>query len=164
MFRRLSVFFFIAAQFGSTLPARASEPTAAEPVCVKAEKARLRAGPSTNARITWNVGRFMPLERVGRQAEWSQVRDFRGEKHWVISTNLTTDESCAVIKVKAASLRQGPGSQFPKADFQVADRYTPFKKVDREGEWVKLEDDFKGSYWTLDSNVWMPVKRTQISF
>lgn len=106
----------------------------------------------------------MPLERIKSANGWSQVRDFRGEVSWVLASNLTTEESCAVVKVKAAALYQGPGKEHPRADFSVADKYTPFRKTDREGRWIRIEDDYKGVYWTLDSNLWIPVQKTNLTF
>lgn len=134
-----------------------------EPVCVTVPKTNLRASPSTAAKVTWIVGRNMPLQRVGREAGWSKVRDLRGQTHWVISKNLSTNESCAVVRVRTAALHKGPGNA-ERADFRQADRYTPFKKTDREGGWVRLEDEFKGTFWTRDTNVWIPVRRSRMSF
>ena len=141
-----------------------SDTTEAQPVCVSAPKAKLRASPSTSAKVNWTVGRYMPLEQLAKQNGWSQVRDFRGQTHWVITKNITTNDSCAVVRVRTAPLREGPGNSYPRAEFQLADRYTPFRKVDREGNWVRLEDGFRGSYWTQDSNVWIPVKRSRMAF
>ena len=135
-----------------------------EPVCVIAAKAKLRAMPSTSARITWNVGRNMPLQRIAVANGWSHVKDLRGQTHWVISKVVSANQSCAVVKVRTAQLLKGSGAAASPADFKVADRYTPFKKVDREGAWVRLEDDYRGSYWTRESNVWIPVRRSRMSF
>jgi SH3-like domain-containing protein len=135
-----------------------------EPVCVVAPKAKLRSGPSTSSKITWIVGKHMPLQRIAVENGWSQVRDLRGQTHWVYSKSVSVNESCAVVRVRTAALHTGPGTNQPRAEFKVADRYTPFKKVDREGSWVRLEDDYRGSYWTRDSNVWIPVKRSRMSF
>lgn len=135
-----------------------------EPVCVIVPKARLRASPSTSAKVTWNVGRHMPLQRISAANGWSQVRDLRGQIHWVISRNVSANESCAVVRVRTAELRKGFGKDDGPADFKVADRYTPFKKTDREGNWVRLEDEYRGSYWTRESNVWIPVRRSRVSF
>lgn len=135
-----------------------------EPVCVMSAKAKLRAAPATSSKVTWTVGKHMPLERLDIQNGWSKVRDLRGQVHWVISRNVAPNQSCAVVKVRAAALVKGPGEKEGPADFKVADRYTPFKKVDREGLWVRLEDDYKGKYWTRDANVWIPVRRSRVSF
>lgn len=135
-----------------------------EPVCVSVPKARLRASPSTSAKITWNVGRHMPLERLSQQNGWSRVRDLRGQVHWVISKNVTTNASCAVVKVRTAALVKGSGGNGGPADFRVADRYTPYKRIEREGEWIRLEDDFRGTYWTKVTNLWIPMRRSRVSF
>ena len=135
-----------------------------EPVCVIAAKAKLRASPSTGARVTWNVGRNMPLQRIAIANGWSQVKDLRGQTHWVISKVISANQSCAVVKVRTAHLLKGSGAAASPADYKVADRYTPFKKVDREGAWVRLEDDYRGSYWTRETNVWIPVRRSRMSF
>jgi SH3-like domain-containing protein len=141
-----------------------SKAEAVEPVCVVSSKANLRAGPTTKAKITWVVGRNMPLERISVANGWSQVKDLRGRIHWVISRNVSTEESCAVVRVRTAALHVDPKPGSARAEMKLADRYTPFKKVDREGMWVRLEDDYNGAYWTRDTNVWIPVKRTHMSF
>lgn len=135
-----------------------------EPVCVTASRAKLRTAPTTSSKVTWEVGRNMPLQRIAVAKGWSQVKDLRGQTHWVISKNVSAHESCAVVRVRTAALHKGPKQGDPRADFKVADRYTPFKKVDREGTWVRLEDEYRGSYWTRDSNVWIPVKRSRLTF
>jgi SH3-like domain-containing protein len=144
-------------------PARAGD-RFPEPVCVMSPKAKLRAAPTTSSKITWTVARHMPLERLDVQNDWSKVRDLRGQVHWVISRNVAANQSCAVVRVRSAALVKGPGEKDGPADFRVADRYTPFKKVDREGLWVRVEDDYKGKYWTRDANVWIPVRRSRVSF
>ena len=142
---------------------RAPAANEGEPVCVSVPKTNLRASPSTSAKVTWVVGRNMPLQRMGREAGWSKVRDLRGQTHWVISKNLSANESCAVVRVRTATLHKIPRNP-ERADFRQADRYTPFKKTDREGGWVRLEDEYKGSFWTRDTNVWIPVRRSRMSF
>ncbi len=135
-----------------------------EPVCVIAAKAKLRAAPAVTAKVTWNVGRNMPLQRIATANGWSQVKDLRGQTHWVISKVISANQSCAVVKVRTAALRKGFSKEDGPADFKVADRYTPFKKTDREGNWVRLEDEYQGSYWTREANVWIPVRRSRVSF
>lgn len=106
----------------------------------------------------------MPLERLSQQNGWSRVRDLRGQIHWVISKNVTTNASCAVVKVRTAALVKGSGGNGGPADFRVADRYTPYKRIEREGEWIRLEDDFRGTYWTKVTNLWIPMRRSRVSF
>lgn len=137
---------------------------AAEPVCVVSSQAKLRAGPSTRDKVTWVVGKYMPLQRVTNENGWSEVVDLRGQKHWVISRNVSSQQTCAVVRVRSATLHRGPGASAEQAEFKMADRYTPFRRIEREGTWVRLEDDYKGSYWTRESNLWMPVRRASVAF
>jgi len=135
-----------------------------EPVCVVARKARLRVKPSSKAKVSWVVGQHMPLERLGTKDGWSRVRDLRGQVHWVISRAVSPNLACAVVRVRTAPLLSGPGPKAPPAGFKSADRYTAFKRVDREIGWVRLEDNYKGSFWTQESNLWIPIKRSQMEF
>lgn len=135
-----------------------------EPVCVSVPKARLRRAPSTSSKITWVIGRHMPLERLGQKNGWSRVRDMRGQIHWIISRNVDPNATCAVVKVRTASLVKTSGENGEPAEFRVADRYTPYRRIEREGDWVRIEDEYRGDYWTKVSNLWIPVRRTTVNF
>lgn len=135
-----------------------------EPVCVVTPKARLRVSPSTNAKISWVVGQHMPLERLSSKDGWSRVRDLRGQVHWVISKAVAANEACAVVRVRTAPLHAGPGPRAPRADFRSADRYTAFKRVDRESGWVRVEDSYRGTFWTQENNLWIPIKKSKMAF
>lgn len=136
----------------------------AEPVCVTSEKAILRKGPGTQFPVTWTVGQYMPFLRVSQKSGWTQVEDLDGAKHWVSSSNVSTRISCVVVRSKTAPLRQGPGPKTPSAEIAFADRYTPFKKLNRDGAWIELQDNFKGKFWIYETNVWIPVIKSKISF
>lgn len=140
------------------------EAKASQPVCVVSNKANLRAAPSPTARLNWVVGKYMPLEKLETRGQWARVRDFRGVTHWVLDKNVSAKESCVVVKVRTAPLRQGPGSEYPEASFRVADRYASFRRLEWSGDWVRIEDDYRGNYWTKAGNVWFPLKRTRVSF
>ena len=137
---------------------------AAEPLCVARSKAILRKGPGVKFPNTWTVSHNMPLLKVGEKGSWYEVRDLEGQTHWVISSAVTRKVSCAVIKSKTAKLRQGPGTRFPASELASAERYPPFKKLDRDGEWLLLEDDYRGQFWVHEKNVWLPMVRASLSF
>lgn len=134
------------------------------PVCVVNSKARLRANPSTNAKINWTVGQFMPLVRVQSKNGWSQVKDLRGQTHWVINKALSTTETCAVVKARTTNLYINSDLNAQKYDIKIADRYSSYRRLDRQGEWVKLEDSFKGIFWVQDSSLWYPVRKSKVDF
>jgi SH3-like domain-containing protein len=136
----------------------------AEPVCVTIANAKLRKGPGAKHAVDWTVAQYMPLLRLKEQKGWSQVQDLEGKKHWIASTSLTTKYSCAVIKSRSAKLRQGPGSEFPESDYPEAIRYAPFKKVERDGAWLMVQDEYRSGGWVSEDSVWIPVSRTRIAF
>jgi SH3-like domain-containing protein len=141
-----------------------SQRALAEPVCVVVPKANLRTGPNTKSPISWTVAQNMPLMRVEDKNGWSQVVDLDGNKHFVPSKSVSTKISCAVIKTKTAKLRKGPGSGKPEADLAIAEKYTPFRKLDRDGAWLLVQDEYRGKYWVNETNVWIPLNRSHIAF
>lgn len=136
----------------------------ANPLCVKAARANLRAGPGTNFKVTWTVGKHMPFWQTGGKGQWLKVRDLDGDEHWIMASMVTTKVSCVVVKTKFANLRRAPSGSAPFAEIPFADRYTPFKKLERRDAWLRLEDAYNQVYWVADANFWWPVKRTSIGF
>ena len=106
----------------------------------------------------------MPLKKIGEKGGWYKVQDVDKETHWVPKGAVTDNIVCVVVRSKSTRLRTGPGSQFPLADFQVVDKYTPFKKLGREEDWIFLEDDDGQKYWTADASLWQPLTYVQLSF
>jgi SH3-like domain-containing protein len=142
----------------------ASTSAHAEAVCVTQPHTNLRKGPSAKDPVSWTVSENMPLLRLAQKGGWSQVRDLDGQVHWVQSQNLSVRRSCAVIKSKSAKLRRGPNPKEPTADLEVVDKYTPFQKVDRDGDWLLVQDEYNGRYWVNETNVWLPLTRASVSF
>jgi SH3-like domain-containing protein len=136
----------------------------AEPVCVISEKANLRKAPSGDAPISWVVAQFMPLNKIGQKGIWAQVQDLDGETHWVASSTISSRINCVVVKTKTAPLRQAANLRSPAAEIGFADRYTPFKKIDRDGGWIQLQDEYKSKFWVYETNVWIPVIRARVTF
>lgn len=136
----------------------------ATPVCVTASRATLRAEPSARAKTTWVVGKYMPFKKIGAKGSWVQVQDLDGEKHWTESRNISTRINCVVVKTRTANLRRAPSSTAELAEIPIADKYTPFKKLERDEAWLHLEDSYKDKYWVSDSAMWWPVNRSNISF
>jgi SH3-like domain-containing protein len=136
----------------------------AEPVCVVRPHVSLRKGPGKEFGVSWAVPKYMPLLKIDKKGAWFKVQDLEGENHWVSATSVSKKTMCAVVKTKTAKLRQGPGPEHPLAELSSVDRYTPFRKIDRDGEWIQVKDDFNGTYWVHETNVWIPVVRSKLSF
>lgn len=135
----------------------------AQAVCVQAKTAILRKGPGTSFPVTWTVGQHMPFLRIAEKNGWAEVKDLDGQVHWVKASALTTKFQCGVVKARQAKLRRGTGSKAP-ASIESADRYTPFRKVDRDGSQVLVQDEYKAEYWIAENALWSPTTKTQVSF
>lgn len=140
------------------------EVAGAQPLCVKSRTAALRKSPSVKSRVSWVVGRYMPVFQVGRKGQWRQVSDLNGVKHWVQARHVTSRYTCAVVKAKSARLWQEASEKSRPADLLFAERYSPFKKLDRDGAWVRVEDDHQGVFWIHENQLWIPANRTRIAF
>ena len=133
-----------------------SIPLSAQALCVSAEKANLRSGPSTKKQVTWEVFKYMPLRKIKRKGSWIQVKDFEGDTHWVFKSLVTSKYQCAVIKAKTANLRTGPGTKFKKpSDMPSVKKFAVFRLNRIKGKWAKITDSYGDSYWVARSLVWI---------
>lgn len=135
-----------------------------EALCVSVAKANLRARPSVNSPITWRVGRYMPLLKLSSRGKWYKVQDLEGTKHWVYRRLVSSQMDCVVVKNRFTNLRTGPGTKYKKSAMLFAERYFAFKKLDRDGGWLKVQDDYGMNYWVFDRNVWEPLRYSTIRF
>lgn len=133
-------------------------------LCVTANKANLRGSPSSKGKLIWTVGKYMPLIQVKRKGGWYQVKDLDGKKMWISSGLVSSRIDCAVIRIPSSTLRKGPGKRFPTTPLRLAYKYTPFRKIDRDGAWLKLKDDFGYDHWVHESNIWEPLEYTRLSY
>ena len=132
-----------------------SMPQMAMALCVTAEKANLRSGPSTKYRISWKVYRDMPLRRLSRKGSWYRVADVDGEKHWIHKNLVTGKYKCAVVKRDKVNLRRGPGTKYGKVD--KGKKYEAFKYVRRHSKkknWAQVKDAY-GTYWIHRKLIWV---------
>ncbi|MCC7402840.1 MAG: SH3 domain-containing protein [Bdellovibrionales bacterium] len=136
----------------------------ARALCVDAWEANLRKGPGGKYPVTWTVGKFTPLIKVDKSGGWTQVEDQDGEKHWVLSSLVTTAYQCVSVKEATANLRSGPGTTYPSLHYGSADKYTPFKRVDLKDDWYQVEDELGLRFWVHNSTVWRPVTVSRVGF
>ena len=98
----------------------------------------------------------MPLRKVRRKGAWYQVKDFEGDKHWVYKSLVTSKYKCAIIKVKKANLRTGPGSKYRKAtDLPSAEKYMTFKLLKTRKGWAQIMDTYNDKYWVSRKLIWV---------
>ena len=136
----------------------------ARALCVSADVAYLRKGPGKKHKLTWTVGKYTPLIQVGYKRGWYKVKDQDGVIHWVYQATVTKRFKCVSVKVKKAKLRTGPGTKFSYAAYQMADRYSPFKRINEKGDWYQVIDASGNKVWLHESNVWRARKISNFSF
>lgn len=138
-------------------------------LCVSSYQARLRSEPNSSARVTWVVGKYMPLVELDRRGGWVKVRDLDGESHWISGSEVTSREKCVVVKARRAALRKGPSTRQGLAEIQAVDRYTAFRRVDGELEdepdsWYWVEDEAGKRFWIPTAVVWRATTVSRIGF
>jgi SH3-like domain-containing protein len=138
--------------------------SAAEGLCISAQKANLRSGPSSKEPVSWVVGKYTPLLKTKSKGAWIQVEDVDGQTHWVHRRLVSYSMSCLTVKVQRSLLRTGPGKSFPLAKYRMASRYESFLKLDREVHWYKVKDAEGELAWIYDDHIWRPLKSVDITF
>ena len=129
--------------------------TSAFGLCVNEKWSRLRQGPSLNFEVTWEVFRYMPLEKLSKRGGWYRVKDVDGKIHWIREDMVTQAFKCVVIKDEFANLRTGPGTQYAQTKVGRGDKYLSFRMVDSQGQWVKVEDSAGDVSWIYKPLVWI---------
>ena len=124
----------------------------------------MRSKPSTKGAIVWTVGKYMPLLQVGSKGGWLKVKDLDGKVMWIFKSLVSSRIDCAVIRKPTSILRTGPGTAKPATPLARAHKYTPFKKLDRDGPWLHLQDDYGRKHWTYETNVWEPLEYSKLSY
>lgn len=130
----------------------------ASALCVQVDKANLRAGPSADTRKTWEVYKFMPFQKLKSQSGWHQVRDVDGDLHWIYSRLVDEKMNCAVVRVKKANLRTGPGTKHRPVPWGPAAKYYAFKLLKVENNWAQVEDAAGGKAWVSQDLLWIPTR------
>jgi SH3-like domain-containing protein len=147
-FRRLSaclLFLFL------SLGTLASVAQAQQMVSVARETVNMRSAPGTRSTVQWALSRGYPLQVVARKGAWLQVRDFEGDRGWVLRS-LTGRTPHHVVKAKVANLRGAPGTRariVGKAFYGDV-----LRTVERRGEWVRVRHGNGRSGWIARRLLW----------
>lgn len=125
---------------------------AQELVSVRGPVVNLRAGPTTDSEVLWQLRRGYPLLVLERQGDWLRVRDFEGDEGW-IAARLTGSERYHIVRARTLNLRSGPGTEW-----QIIGqaRYGDvLATVRRQGDWVQLRaPDGQGTVWAASDLLW----------
>lgn len=125
---------------------------AQELVSVRSAGTPLQARPDAKAETRWKLQPGFPLQVLERQGAWLKVQDFEGDQGWV-GSEATSDSAHHVVRVKAANLREGPGTQHAKVGMvQYGD---VLRTTLRQGDWVEVQKPRgQGTAWIASALVW----------
>lgn len=146
MLRAFSWLLIIAAVLGL-----AGEVAASERMAVKADVANIRAKPDLQADTLWQVEKYYPLLILEKKGSWYRFKDFEGDAGWIHSS-LVDDTPTVIVKVNRANIRADAGTQYDLV-FD-AEKGTPFKVLEKNGRWIKVQHADGDVGWIFNSLVW----------
>ena len=120
-------------------------------VSIARPNVNMRAGGGTGHEVLWTLSQGYPLEVIGRQGEWLQVRDFEGDTGWVLE-RLTGSDPHVVVKVRRANLRVGPGTT--QRIVGRGEYGEVWRKVADRADWVQVRHADGRSGWMARDLVW----------
>ncbi len=137
-------------------------------ICVSSSSAVLRAEASVKSAVSWVVPRYTPLVEIERKGIWVKVSDQDGKHHWAQAKQLSKKIRCVSVKTNKVSLRVGPGPQFPLSEIPIADRYTPFKRLEEINldaeSWYPVVDIYGVKHWIPENFLWRPTSVVSVGF
>jgi hypothetical protein len=133
-------------------------------VCTIQNQVILKQEPSFKAETSWIVGKYMPFKVIEYKGSWIKVSDFEGVSHWGLRRNFSTKFTCLVIINKNVRLHKGPGVRFPASEFEITDKYTPYRDLGGEDGWTMVEDDYGNKGFVPLNATWKPTSKVYISY
>lgn len=132
--------------------------------CVVHNDVELKSKADGKGKVSLIVGLYTPLIEIQRKGAWIQVSDVDGVDHWIHARYLNRKVNCLIVRSSIAQLRTGPGKEFPTTPLSFAKKYTTFKKIQRDEDWLKVQDIFGQVHWLHETAVWEPRIRTKLSY
>jgi SH3-like domain-containing protein len=124
---------------------------ASQRMAVKSKMANIRAKPSLQADMLWQVEKYYPLLILEKKGEWYRFKDFEGDVGWIHSS-LVDNAPTVIVRVNRANVRADAGTQYDLV-FD-AEKGTPFKVLEKKGHWIKVQHEDGDGGWIFDSLVW----------
>lgn len=134
-----------------TLFSTVEEAVASQRMAVKGDVANIRAKPDADSDTLWQVEKYYPIVILEKKDSWYRFKDFDGDVGWIHSS-LVDDTPTVIVKVNRANIRSGAGTQYDL--LFDAERGTPFKVLEKQGRWIKVEHADGDVGWIFNTLVW----------
>jgi SH3-like domain-containing protein len=133
-------------------------------VCVARPETAVRAAANARSRLLWMAPLHTPFLYLRAASSWFQVEDMDGQRGWVLGSHVTQKHKCAMVRNNLVPVFEDPSAQRPLRDYVRLDRYWPLKRLDRQGEWLRVEDLSQRKFWVRETDVWLPLKSVSVEF
>ena len=120
-------------------------------VSLRSDDVNLRVGPGETYPITWVLKRKdMPVEIIEQFQNWRRVRDWQGDRGWVLE-RMVTGKRDVIVDGAIRALRREPDPAAP-----IVARAEPgviARLIELRGAWCRIEaGGYKG--WVQRSEIW----------
>jgi SH3-like domain-containing protein len=124
----------------------------AEILSVTVHTATLRSSPSSaGSLVVVEAPRYYPLQVIGSQDEFVNVRDYQGREGWVPRAEIGLTRG-VVVRSAVANVRTGPGERYD-VQFQ-ARRGVTFRVIQDQMSWFYVEHESGQTGWIHKNLVW----------
>lgn len=124
---------------------------AQEFLSIKGNTVNIRAKPTTQSDIAWELINGYPVQVIATQDDWIKVKDFEGTLGWV-HRPLTAKEPHFLIKGNTINLRSGPGTKHSVVT--KLNKYDIVKTLEKRDSWAKVKTADGEEGWLLESLGW----------
>lgn len=124
---------------------------AQEFLSIKGKTVNIRAKPTTQSDVAWELIQGYPVEVIDRKEDWLKVKDFEGPLGWVHQP-LTSSDPHFLIKADSVNLRAGPGTSHSVVT--KLKKYDIVKTLEKQGDWAKVATTEGQEGWLLSKLGW----------
>lgn len=124
---------------------------AGEMVSIKGSIVNMRAGPSTQSEVLWQLRKGYPLEVLKHRGRWLQVRDFENDRGWV-AKSLTSKTPYHIVKTPTANVRKGPSTKYRIVG--KAERFEVLRTRKKSKGWVNVRREDGQTGWISRKLLW----------
>lgn len=129
----------------------AGQAFAQQRVSINASVANIRYDAGTKYKILWQVERYHPFIVVEERGKWRLVKDYENDMGWVHESLLGNLKS-VITKEDKCNIRSKPTT---KSSIRfTAEKGVPFKVLDTNGNWIKVEHADGDVGWIYKTLVW----------
>lgn len=120
-------------------------------VSIKNEQVNLRAEPSTEAKVLYELHTGYPLKVISKEGKWLQVEDFEGDGGWV-HESVTEKTPHKVLKTEAANIRAKASKD---SDSISTIKYGEVvQATSHKGSWVHIKTQDGKTGWVHKNLLW----------